>query len=199
MDKTDFLSGVSIFSHMKKEDLARIAEQALPQEFKRGDVIINEGEQDHRLFILISGQVEAIKGLGKKGEKLLGTFGPRAYFGEMALIDDLARSASVVAKEDTQVLCLEQWDMQNELGKFPGMALELLQMLSRRLRVTNKFIVSTLGSFLPICANCKKIREEDGSWTSIEEYISDHSDTEFSHGLCPECAKKLYPDFYKGK
>jgi len=58
--------------------------------------------------------------------------------------------------------------------------------------------VKTLRGLLPICANCKSIREEDGTWVPIEEYIGDHADTEFSHGICPACAKKLYPEFYKG-
>lgn len=53
-----------------------------------------------------------------------------------------------------------------------------------------------IGELLPICASCKSIRGEDGSWMSIEEYIDSRSNTQFSHGICPECAKKLYPDFY---
>ena len=55
--------------------------------------------------------------------------------------------------------------------------------------------VKTLRGFIPICASCKKIRNDKGSWQQIEAYISAHSDAEFSHGICPECAKKLYPDF----
>jgi hypothetical protein len=55
--------------------------------------------------------------------------------------------------------------------------------------------VKTLGGLLPICANCKKIRDDKGYWNQIEAYISDHSDAEFSHGICPECAKKLYPGY----
>ncbi len=54
--------------------------------------------------------------------------------------------------------------------------------------------VKTLSGFLPICANCKKIRDDKGYWTQIEAYIRDHSEAEFSHGICPECAKELYPD-----
>lgn len=54
--------------------------------------------------------------------------------------------------------------------------------------------VKTLSGMLPICASCKKIRDDSGYWTQIESYIRDHSDADFSHGLCPECAKKLYPD-----
>ena len=47
---------------------------------------------------------------------------------------------------------------------------------------------------LPICANCKKIRDDKGYWSQIESYIEDHSEAEFSHGICPDCAKELYPD-----
>ncbi len=51
-----------------------------------------------------------------------------------------------------------------------------------------------LRGFLPICASCKKIRDDKGYWTQIEQYIKDHSEAEFSHGICPECAQKLYPE-----
>jgi len=59
--------------------------------------------------------------------------------------------------------------------------------------------VRTLSGLLPICAACKKIRDDQGYWNQIEDYISSHSEATFSHGICPECAKKLYPDYYKGK
>jgi len=55
--------------------------------------------------------------------------------------------------------------------------------------------VKTLSGLLPICASCKKIRDDKGYWNQIESYIRDHSEAEFSHGICPECVKKLYPDF----
>lgn len=54
--------------------------------------------------------------------------------------------------------------------------------------------VKTLRGFLPICASCKKIRDDNGYWNQIEAYIRDHSEVEFSHGICPDCAKKLYPE-----
>ena len=52
-----------------------------------------------------------------------------------------------------------------------------------------------LSGLLPICASCKKVREDSGYWTQIEAYVQDHSEAEFSHGICPECEKKLYPEF----
>ena len=55
--------------------------------------------------------------------------------------------------------------------------------------------VKKLGGLLPICASCKKIRDDKGYWNQIEEYIRDHSEAEFTHSICNECAEKLYPDF----
>lgn len=51
-----------------------------------------------------------------------------------------------------------------------------------------------LEGFLPICASCKKIRDDAGNWQQMEEYIGDRSEAKFSHGICPSCARKLYPD-----
>jgi hypothetical protein len=59
--------------------------------------------------------------------------------------------------------------------------------------------VKTLSGLLPICASCKKIRDDRGYWNQIESYIRDRSEAEFSHSICPECAKKLYPEIYKEK
>ena len=56
--------------------------------------------------------------------------------------------------------------------------------------------VRTLTGLLPMCASCKKIRDDQGYWQAVEVYIREHSDADFSHGLCPDCAKKLYPDIF---
>ncbi|MCX8069044.1 MAG: PAS domain S-box protein [Thermodesulfovibrionales bacterium] len=57
--------------------------------------------------------------------------------------------------------------------------------------------VKLLNGLLPICSGCKKIRDDTGYWKQIETYISEHSEAEFSHSICPECAQKLYPEYYK--
>ncbi len=58
--------------------------------------------------------------------------------------------------------------------------------------------VKQLSGLLPICANCKKIRDDGGYWQDVAVYVRDHSEAEFTHGICPDCAKALYPEFYKG-
>lgn len=57
--------------------------------------------------------------------------------------------------------------------------------------------VKVLRGLLPICCSCKKIKDDKGYWNQVENYISEHSDAEFSHSLCPDCARRLYPDYYK--
>ena len=59
--------------------------------------------------------------------------------------------------------------------------------------------IKTLHGIIPICASCKKIRDDQGSWNQLETYISQHTDADFSHGICPECARKLYPDLHRGE
>ncbi len=59
--------------------------------------------------------------------------------------------------------------------------------------------VKELKGILPICAQCKNIRDDEGYWNKIEEYISKNTDAHFSHGICPECTKALYPEFYAKK
>ena len=57
--------------------------------------------------------------------------------------------------------------------------------------------VKTLRGLLPMCASCRKIRDDHGYWQQVETYIRDHSDADFTHGICPECAKRLYPEYAK--
>jgi sigma-B regulation protein RsbU (phosphoserine phosphatase) len=76
-----------------------------------------------------------------------------------------------------------------------------LQEKSERLATLNRELkealekIKTLEGIIPICCMCKNIRDDQGYWERIEEYISKHSDAVFSHGICPECAKKHYPDY----
>jgi hypothetical protein len=57
--------------------------------------------------------------------------------------------------------------------------------------------VKTLRGLLPICASCKKVRDDKGYWSQIEHYIAEHSEAEFSHGLCPDCVETMYPEYGK--
>jgi DNA-binding NarL/FixJ family response regulator len=75
-------------------------------------------------------------------------------------------------------------------------AIERHQILEERKKLTQEALatVRTLTGLLPICAACKKIRDDNGYWNQLEAYIEAHSDAEFTHGLCPECRKRAFPE-----
>jgi len=87
-------------------------------------------------------------------------------------------------------------------------ALGLHRLRLRRLRLRHEELerevhaalasVKTLRGLLPICANCKRIRSDQGYWEQIEAYVHEHSEAQFSHGFCPDCLKQLYPRYAAG-
>jgi hypothetical protein len=78
-------------------------------------------------------------------------------------------------------------------------ALAALDGLSQRNQELHEMLseISKLRGILPICASCKKIRDDEGFWHQVEAYIGNHSQAEFTHGICPECMHRLYPDFIR--
>ncbi len=84
-----------------------------------------------------------------------------------------------------------------------GIAFHKAAMESERKELTNKLKkaldeVKTLRGLIPICASCKKIRNDSGFWQAVEQYVEERSDAQFTHGICADCAAKLYPETYKG-
>jgi hypothetical protein len=76
-------------------------------------------------------------------------------------------------------------DLRRTLGEKEALIKELRDALDK---------VKRLDGLIPICANCKKIRNDTGYWEQVESYVRERSDARFSHGICPECAKQLYGD-----
>jgi two-component system, OmpR family, response regulator VanR len=71
-----------------------------------------------------------------------------------------------------------------------------LERLNRELKLANEKIKS-LSGLIPICPKCKKVRNDEGYWQEVEVYVADHTDAGFTHGICNDCVKLLYPDFYE--
>jgi len=79
--------------------------------------------------------------------------------------------------------------------------LELQSALEDRIKELQDALdqIKTLKGLVPMCASCKKIRDDEGYWQEVEAYMMEHSEMEFSHGLCPDCLKKHYPEYYEIK
>jgi hypothetical protein len=115
-------------------------------------------------------------------------------------------------RTDTDDISPEE-DYQNHIEKFaqvvkkhlkekPELALvgeTLSSMWERNRELASQFSqIKTLRGLIPICANCKQVRNDQGYWERIEDYVGRYSETKFSHGICPECKNKLYPGISQG-
>jgi len=87
------------------------------------------------------------------------------------------------------------YDAQGAFAGYIGSCIDITEQVEARklLLEARELEIKTLRGLLPICASCKKIRDDQGYWQQLEKYITDHSGAEFTHGICPACADRLYP------
>jgi CRP/FNR family transcriptional regulator, cyclic AMP receptor protein len=131
----DTLAHVDLFSSLDKKELRAIANSCQERKYAAGAVLMQQGDTGAGLFVVISGKVKITQvGDPDRAEEELGTAGPGDVLGEMALLDDLPRSATVTALEETKALLLPIWDFRTGLHDNPEISVKLLATLSHRLR-----------------------------------------------------------------
>jgi CRP/FNR family transcriptional regulator/CRP/FNR family cyclic AMP-dependent transcriptional regulator len=134
MDREEILASVPIFSGLAGKHLKRLSKLMVPRSFKAGDAIVHEKDQPAGFFVVVSGKVEVVRGAAGDRPQVLATLGPGEFFGEMALFEGQARSATVRALEDTECLAMTGWDFRAELNTDAEIAMAVLQTVVRRLR-----------------------------------------------------------------
>jgi CRP/FNR family cyclic AMP-dependent transcriptional regulator len=134
MDAREALARSAIFSVLQRGFLDALARAATVRRFSSGESLVKEGDEAVAFYVVSQGQLEVVKGLGQKGERVVGTLSPGDFFGEMALLDGFPRAASVRAATDCECLVLTRWDFLAEVRSNIQVALAILPVLSRRLR-----------------------------------------------------------------
>jgi len=129
----EFLARVPIFEHCTLEEIASIAAVAQEHDFAPGQIIVTQGTPGQAFYLILAGRV----GIERDGRPL-GAFGTGDFFGEMSLLDKAPRSATITAIEPTTCLMLSSWDFKAVLERTPSIAIKLLEVLSRRLRVADE-------------------------------------------------------------
>ena len=137
-DTIELLHRVPAFSALGEDDLARVADVAVPRRFEAGEVVFREGDQSDTCYVVRSGHARALREHPDGRSITLARFGPGDIFGELAMFDDERRSATVEAIERTEAIAILGGDMRRLLREHPDIAVKLLQALGRRLRETNE-------------------------------------------------------------
>jgi len=131
----DTLAHVELFSSLDKKELQTLAKSSQERTYSAGTKLFSQGDSGSGLYILKSGKVSITQRSGAQGaEKEINTVGAGETLGEMALLDDQPRSATVTAVEDVTALLLPVWEFRGVIKAHPDIALKLLASLSRRLR-----------------------------------------------------------------
>ena len=135
MDTANFLHKVPLFQSLNKKQLEQLASWLVKREFAAGTTIVEQGKGGEGFFIIVSGKAEATRTRADGSKTVVNQFGPTDYFGELALLDDGLRTATVTATEKVDCLVLVRWDFLAKLETNADMAVKILQELARRFRM----------------------------------------------------------------
>ncbi len=129
------LEKVPLFQSLKRGQLERLAKRFVERELAAGKNIVTQGQGGEGFFILVSGKVDVVRERSDGAKVLVNQFEAGDYFGELALLDEGIRTASVVTKEPVKVLALTRWDFLAILRDDAEMAVDILQEMARRFRI----------------------------------------------------------------
>lgn len=141
-DDITFLRNVPIFAELEDKDLQKIVRLGTRQKYKKGNIVVLEQESGAALFVIVSGKVKVVRMDEDGREVILSMFGPGEFFGEMSLLDGMARSASVVATMKSELFMIHRRDFLELLHEYPTVAISLLAELAMRIRKADMQIKS---------------------------------------------------------
>ncbi len=141
-ENNDFLKYVPIFSELDENTLDQISKLGIRKNFTKDSVVLFEHETGSALFVIVNGKVKVSRVSDDGKEVILTILGESDFFGEMAILDGLARSANVTAMEDSELFIIQRSEFLELLQSHPEIAIALLQELTQRLRSADMKIKS---------------------------------------------------------
>src|ERR671936_1674381 len=137
-ESLQLIARVPLFAELSRDELERIAQVAVPRSFPKGVRVFHEGDHSDACYVVRSGDLRVTREHSDGRAIALATLGPGDIFGELAMLDGEARSASVETLTDAELLALPAADVRRLLADHPGISVKLIAALTRRLRETNE-------------------------------------------------------------
>jgi CRP/FNR family transcriptional regulator, cyclic AMP receptor protein len=132
---TGFLQNVPLFQGLNHRQIENLAKRMVERVYAAGQPIVNQGQGGEGFFVIVSGKAEAFRQRADGTKAEVNNFGATDFFGELALLDDGPRTASVIAQEPTECLVLTRWDFMTTLREEDAeMSIVILQELAKRFR-----------------------------------------------------------------
>ena len=144
-DLETMLASIPMFHHLGARQRARLAQFFCRRTYQPGAVIVRQGDTSMSFYLVLSGRVRVVRHSAGDAVDIVEE-GPGSFFGEMGVIDDLPRAATVMALTETECGLLAKWDFQRELAADPGIALSLISVLNARIRNLEDRLTRTGGA-----------------------------------------------------
>lgn len=193
------LQNVPLFAGLTEDELANIEQHAVTRNFSKRTVLINEGDQTNSLYVVLTGKVKIFCSDENGKEIIIATLDPGAYFGEVALIDDAERSASVMTLEDSSFLVISKEAFKTALSQYPEIAIRLIQEFTNRLRLNTDNIknLALLDVYGRVAKTLLSMATEDGEQLIIHEKLT-QQDIANRVGASREMVAKIMKDLTVG-
>ncbi|VAW83571.1 cAMP-binding proteins - catabolite gene activator and regulatory subunit of cAMP-dependent protein kinases [hydrothermal vent metagenome] len=161
------LQNIPLFANLPKKDLETLTQRAITKNYPKNTILVSEGDETNSLFVIDSGKVKVFLSDHEGKEIVINVHGKGDYFGEIALLDDAPRSASVMTTEPCRVVLILKRDFEECLGQNPSIALCLLKDLTHRLRtltdnVKSLALMDVYGRVARVLLNMASV--ENGKW-----------------------------------
>ncbi len=193
------LQNIPLFSALGQDDLEAIAKQAVTKTFPKGNIVINEGDHTDSLYVILSGKVKVFLTDESHKEVIVDIQRPGDYFGELALLDEAPRSASVMTMEPCTFLIVSRSAFDRYLTHNPKVALNVMRGLAGRLRATTENVrsLALLDVYGRIARTLLQLAHREGEENVIDEKLT-HQDLANMVGASREMVSRIMADLARG-
>jgi CRP/FNR family transcriptional regulator, cyclic AMP receptor protein len=193
------LKNVSLFEGLSQSQLDRLTERAVTRSYPKGAIVISEGDEAGTLFILSQGSVKVYLSDEAGREVILSTLGPGEYFGELALLDDTPRSASVATCEPCKLMLVQKSALRELIVSEPETSLQMLRGLATRIRrlTDNVRTLALLDVFGRLVHTLEELSVEKDGIRVIEQRLT-QQDLASRIGASREMVSRILTDLTRG-
>ena len=193
------LTKIPLFSGLRKAEIKPIADNAIIRSYPKNTIIIHEGDTSDSMYIILSGKVKVFVSNDNGREVILGVQGPGEYFGEMALVDEMPRSASVITMIQSKFCIISKALFESSLTSNPAIALKMLKIQTQRVRrltlnVKNLALLDVYGRVARALLNLATLQDDH----MVIEHRLTHQDIAKMVGASREMVSRIMKDLTTG-
>lgn len=194
------LDKVGLFEGLDPEELRLISERSLTRSFPKHTVLISEGDRSDSLYVIESGKVKVYVSDEDGKEMILNILGPGEQFGEIALVDDAPRSASVMTLEPSRMCIISRTDFQAALHENPGLAFNLVRLLAGRVRTLTGSVKSLalMDVYGRVARALLDMAQEDDEGALVIDQRLTHQEIANMVGASREMVSRIFKDLTTG-